>query len=65
MPRVQKVRVTDVAAAEAIVIVIAGAAVADAVREAVREVTAVATPAVAADAEEDRNGSQFPDLSYQ
>jgi len=50
-PRVQKVRVTDVPAAVAIVIVIAGGAVA-AVVPAVREVTVAATLAVVAAAEE-------------
>jgi len=50
--RVRKVRATDVPAAVAIAI--AGGAVADVVRGAVREVTVVATPAVAADADEDR-----------
>ena len=54
--RVQKVRVTDVPAAVAIVIVIAGGAVA-AVVPAVRVVTAAATLAVVADAEEGRIAS--------
>jgi hypothetical protein len=55
VPRVQKVRGRDVRAVAAIAIAIAGDAVAAAVREAVREVTVVATPAAVADAEEGRD----------
>jgi hypothetical protein len=47
------------AAVAAIAIATAGGAVADAVREAVREVTVVAIPAVAVAAEEGRKSSQF------
>jgi len=55
VPRVQKVRGRDVpAAVAAIAIAIADGAVADAVREAGREVTVVAILAVAADADEGR-----------
>jgi hypothetical protein len=56
--RVRKVRAKDVPAAVAIVIVIVAGADAEVARAAVREVTVVATPAVAADAEEGRIDSQ-------